>query len=81
MAEQKPVDEMSFEEALEELRAIVTRLERGESKLDEALSSYERGAALRARCEKHLSEAKERIEQISIGPDGSANTAPFDPQS
>ena len=45
-AEQIPADirKMSFEQALEELEQIVSRLEAGQGSLDDAIGSYERGA-------------------------------------
>lgn len=76
MSDDKP--DLSFEEALEKLRQIVTKLEQGDGKLDEALEAYETGAKLKAICEARLNEAKERIEQITIGANGEANTKPFD---
>ena len=68
----KDIAKMSFEEALEELRQIVERLEGGEGRLEEAISAYDRGARLKRHCEEKLREAKERIEKISLAPDGSA---------
>jgi exodeoxyribonuclease VII small subunit len=73
------VSRLSFEEALEELRQIVGRLEAGEGKLDEAIAAYERGAQLKAHCERKLREAQEKIEKIALGPDGQARTEPFEP--
>jgi exodeoxyribonuclease VII small subunit len=64
------IGEMSFEDALAELRAIVERLEQGETKLDDAIQAYERGAKLKAHCERKLKEAESRIEQIRLGQDG-----------
>jgi len=73
---------MSFEEALEELKGIVERLEKGEGKLDEAIDSYERGAALKRHCEAKLREAQEKIDRIVQGADGGPGeglrTEPFD---
>ncbi len=45
---------LSFEQALEQLEEIVKRLEAGQGKLDEAIDSYERGAALKRHCEAKL---------------------------
>jgi exodeoxyribonuclease VII small subunit len=73
------VAQMSFEQALEELRQIVGRLESGEGKLDEAIAAYERGAQLKAHCEAKLREAQAKIEKIALGPDGQPRTEPFDP--
>ena len=72
------VGKMSFEEALEELKEIVSRLESGEGKLDEAIEAYARGDKLKRRCEAKLRESKERIEKISLGPDGDITSEPFD---
>lgn len=70
------IGKMSFEDALEELKTIVEQLERGEGKLDQAIDAYERGAALKRHCESKLKEAKEKIEKISLGPDGAAKASP-----
>jgi exodeoxyribonuclease VII small subunit len=57
---------MSFEQALEELERIVTRLEQGKVSLDEAIASYERGSALKRHCEVRLRDAREKIEKIAL---------------
>ena len=55
---------LSFEEALRELEAIVTRMEGGEVALEQSLNDYARGAALKAHCEQKLADAKLRVEQV-----------------
>lgn len=70
------VASMSFEAAMAELETIVARLEKGEAKLDEAISDYERGARLRRHCEARLREAREKVEKIRLGADGSLDTEP-----
>lgn len=72
------VAEMTFEAALAELEAIVARLERGEVELAEAISIYERGAALRAHCEARLKDAELKVEKIVLGPDGAPRLEPAD---
>ena len=72
------IAKMSFEDALEELKAIVTRLETGEGNLDEAVEAYERGAKLKRHCEAKLREAQETIEKISLAGGGTIETEPFD---
>jgi exodeoxyribonuclease VII small subunit len=67
---------MSFEDALAELEQIVRRLEAGQVKLDEAILSYERGAQLKQHCERKLNEAQQRVERITIGPDGAITAEP-----
>ena len=64
---------MSFEQALAELETIVERLESGDSKLDDAITSYERGAALKLHCETKLREAQEKVEKIKLAADGSVS--------
>ncbi|NQZ13425.1 MAG: exodeoxyribonuclease VII small subunit [Alphaproteobacteria bacterium] len=76
MSNESP-ENMSFEQALGELEAIVQNLESGKAPLEESIKSYERGIALKTQCEKKLREAQEKIEKITISPDGSLGTEPF----
>jgi len=69
-AASRPVDILSFEEALAELEAIVKALESGQGKLEEAVAQYERGAALRAQCEKLLAAAEQKVQAIVEGASG-----------
>lgn len=79
MTDQRDIASLSFEESLKELEAIVARLESGDAALDESISLYTRGDALRAQCEARLKDAQMRIEKISLGSDGAPNgVAPFD---
>lgn len=68
------VREMSFEDALAELKQIVERLEKGEGKLDEAIQAYERGAHLKRHCEQKLKEAEAKIEKIRVSGSGSGSS-------
>lgn len=75
---EKPVEEMSFEEALRGLEEIVTRLERGDVPLDESISLYEHGDRLKKHCEARLNAAQMRIEAIRLSEDGTPKgTEPF----
>lgn len=71
----RPVDGMTFEEALRELEEIVTRLERGQVDLEDSITLYERGAALKAHCEAKLKAAELRVEKIVVGPGGEPERA------
>jgi exodeoxyribonuclease VII small subunit len=73
---QPAIDDLSFEEALAELQALVKALEKGDSKLEEAIRAYERGATLKRHCEKKLREAQEKVDRIVVGTDGSLSTQP-----
>jgi len=66
----KPVDKMSFEEAMRELEAVVGQLERGDVALEDSIKFYERGAELKARCEAKLKEAEEKVAAITLDKDG-----------
>lgn len=66
----KPVDEMSFEEAMAELESVVGQLERGDVALDTSIELYTRGAKLKARCEVKLKEAEEKVAAITLDADG-----------
>jgi exodeoxyribonuclease VII small subunit len=70
---------LSFEQALSQLEQIVQQLERGNVPLDQSISLYERGEALRAACQQRLDSAQARIEKIVTAADGrAAATRPFD---
>jgi exodeoxyribonuclease VII small subunit len=66
----RPVEELSFEEALAELEGIVRDLEGGRGKLEEAVAAYERGAALRRHCEAKLAEAEAKLQAVVETPTG-----------
>ncbi len=62
--------DLSFEEALQRLETIVSRLESGQAPLEESITLYEEGARLKAHCESRLKAAQLRVEKIVVGPDG-----------
>lgn len=80
VAQAQTIENVSFEKALAELEEIVRALESGKAPLEESIASYERGIALKNHCEKKLQEARLKIEKISLSPDGSPKTEPFDIQ-
>lgn len=75
------IAKMSFEQALEELEKIVGGLEAGNVPLDQSITQYERGEALRTHCQKLLSSAEAKVEKIKLGGDGKpSGTEPLDPE-
>lgn len=70
MSDGKPIAEMTFEEAIKALEQVVTALDRGDVALEESIALYERGAALKARCETKLKEAEEKVAQITLDANG-----------
>lgn len=70
---------LSFEKALAELETIVQRLERGDVALEESVAIYERGQALKRRCDELLRQAEERVEKITLDNAGRpTGTEPLD---
>ena len=75
----KPIEEMTFEEALAALEVTVRRLEGGDVPLDESIALYARGEALRKACQARLDAAQAKIDRIVTDAEGRpAGTAPFD---
>lgn len=77
---QPDVQSLSFEAALKQLEEIVTKLERGDVPLEESIAIYERGEALKKRCESLLAEAEERVERIRSSEGRAVGAEPFDPK-
>ncbi len=74
-----PVDQMTFEQAMKELEAVVGQLERGDVALDQSIALYERGAALKKRCEDELKRAEEKVAAITLDSGGQpTGTAPVE---
>ncbi len=66
----KPIEEMSFEDAIRALEQVVTQLDRGDVALEDSIKLYQRGAALKARCEAKLKDAEEKVAQITLDANG-----------
>lgn len=60
----RPVDEMTFREAMSELEGIVGVLEGNTLELEDSLKSYERGVALLAALKKRLNEAQQKVDVL-----------------
>ena len=60
-ASAEDLDALSYEEAREQLMAIVGRLEAGGASLEESLALWERGEVLAKRCEEWLEGARRRL--------------------
>jgi exodeoxyribonuclease VII small subunit len=61
----KPVQNLTYEEALAELEGIVSVLEEAGKPLDESMKLFERGQALVARCNELLEAAELKVKQLS----------------
>ena len=74
----KPIAEMSFEEAMAALEQVVGALERGDVALEASIALYERGAALKAHCAGKLREAEEKVELIRVAEGRAVGTVPVE---
>lgn len=59
----KPISQLGYEQARDELIDVVRQLEQGGLDLDTSLKLWERGEELAKRCEQHLAGAREKVEQ------------------
>lgn len=60
----KPVTELTFEQALDELDALVRRMEAGDLALDDSIAAYRRGAELARYCQGKLAAAEQEIKKL-----------------
>ncbi|MBP0462481.1 exodeoxyribonuclease VII small subunit [Roseomonas sp. PWR1] len=64
------IETLTFEQALAELEGIVKALESGQGALEASVAAYQRGAALRAHCDRKLAEAEQKVQAIVEAPAG-----------
>jgi exodeoxyribonuclease VII small subunit len=71
-------EELSFEEAYQELEETVLQLEADDLPLEQALALFERGTILAQRCAELLDEAELRVMQLVPAEDGGFDEEPVD---
>lgn len=71
----KKAKSFNFEEALEELEALVTSMEEGELSLEESLQTFEKGIKLTRECQSALKKAEQKVQVLL---DDSGNTEDLD---
>lgn len=64
MTQEKPINELSFREAMSELEQAVAALEGNTLELEESLQCYERGVALVRSLRTRLDEAQQRVDVL-----------------
>ena len=74
---EKKKQELSFEEAISKLDAIVRRLESGELSLSESLDAYADAVQLSRTCTEMLEHAEQRIRILQAGENGETVSRPF----
>lgn len=78
MPKQKPVEELSYEQAFEELQSVVTKLESGELALEESLAMFERGQLLSKHCGTLLEDAEIKLKELVPDEEGGIDEIDLD---
>lgn len=78
MTDIKPIEELSFREAMAELDSIVAVLESNSLELEDSLKSYERGVELLSALKKRLNEAQQKVDVLMGELDADANDTKTD---
>ncbi len=73
----KKQNEINFEQSLQELEALVEKMEAGNLSLEESLKYFERGVALTRSCQKALADAEQKV-QILLEKNGKEQLQDFD---
>lgn len=68
---------LSFEEAMERLEEIVTTMERGEALLEQSLELFSEGAKLVKQCAAMLDKAEQQVTKLVKGAEGTTKEVPF----
>jgi exodeoxyribonuclease VII small subunit len=68
-----------FEDALNKLEKIVSKLEEGDIPLEESLKLFEEGIRLSRFCNQKLDEAERKVEILLKGKNGVLKPQPFNP--
>jgi exodeoxyribonuclease VII small subunit len=63
----KPLEDLSYEQALQEMEELVNKLDSGENDLESTLLYYERGQALASHCLSLLDKAELKVEDVLKG--------------
>jgi exodeoxyribonuclease VII small subunit len=64
VSEFKPIEELSFREAMQELEGIVAVLESNTLELEQSLVQYERGVALLSQLQTRLQDAQQKVDVL-----------------
>ena len=75
------MEQLSFEEAVARLDAIVRRLEKGEAPLNESMALFEESTGLLKTCAEMLDQAEQKVVRLKKGADGAPVELPFDTEA
>jgi len=79
MGTKPPDKELTFEQALAQLEAIVSAIEQGRIGLEESIAEYEKGMKLIRYCRTVLADAEAKIQQLQLSEDGTLAPTPMPP--
>lgn len=80
MTTRKKIEALTFEQSMQELEAIVAKMEQGELPLEDALQSFERGIQLARLSQQKLKDAEQKV-QILMEQNGQASLVDFSVES
>jgi exodeoxyribonuclease VII small subunit len=75
------IDDLAFDDALAELQRVVGELEAGGLPLERSLELFERGVALQRHCERLLTAAELRVQQLVARAGGALEAIPVEPDA
>ena len=73
-------ERVDFERAMNDLEALVDRLEQGELPLEQAVAEFEKGVALTRRCREALDAAEQKVRVLLDAEGANERLAPFEPE-
>ena len=65
MATPKKAESLTFEQSMQELETLVTKMEQGDLPLEDALQSFERGIVLARHSQKKLQDAEQKVQILT----------------
>ncbi|TDF39799.1 exodeoxyribonuclease VII small subunit [Alteromonadaceae bacterium M269] len=77
MTKTKKVEDLSFEDSMQELENIVSAMEKGDMPLEDALTNFERGVQLANNSQQKLKQAEQKVE-ILLKQNEQEELSPFD---
>jgi exodeoxyribonuclease VII small subunit len=80
MAARKKTESLTFEQSMQELEALVTKMEHGDLPLEDALQSFERGIQLSRHSQQKLKDAEQKV-QILTSQNGQQTLDVFEPDN
>jgi exodeoxyribonuclease VII small subunit len=65
MPQKSKVESLTFEKSMQELESLVSKMERGDLPLEEALKDFERGIQLARHSQQQLKDAEQKVQVLT----------------